>query len=247
MSIDLSVYLVTDSDQVAATGRDITAFVLAAVAGGVTTVQVREKRAPAAAFLGTVIALADALPAHVSLIVNDRVDVFLAARAAGHRLAGVHVGQSDLPLDAVRALVGPDAVIGVSASTPAQLRAAAGADYVGIGALHATRTKTDAPPALGHDAFAALVPHSPVPVVAIGGVTAADLPLLRRAGAAGGAVVSAICRAEDPTAAARNLRAAWEDGAPARSAMPEPRAASYDATPSASAPPAGTRGTAVHP
>lgn len=210
MIADLSVYLVTDSAQISATGRDLASLVLAAVAGGVTTVQVREKHAPASDFLAIVTTLADALPTHVALLVNDRVDVYLAARARGYRVAGVHVGQSDLPLAAVRALVGADAIVGVSASTPSQLAAAAAADYVGIGALHATQTKQDAPAPLGHTAFAALLDHSPVPAVAIGGVTAADFAPLRRAGAAGGAVVSAICRAPDPTAAAQELRRAWE-------------------------------------
>ena len=210
MSIDLSVYLVTDSAQIASAGHELTELVLAAVAGGVTTVQVREKDAPAAEFLASVIALAEAFPEHVSLIVNDRVDVFLAARALGHRVAGVHVGQSDLPAAVVRTLIGPDAVLGLSASTPAQLTGLVGVDYVGIGALHATQTKADAPPSLGIEAFAELVAQSELPAVAIGGVTVADMAPLRRAGAAGGAVVSAICLAPDPQQAAAELRAAWK-------------------------------------
>ena len=213
MTPDLSVYLVTDSALAASAGHDVVSLVRAAVAGGVSAVQVREKKASARVFLETVLAVADVLPASVALIVNDRVDVFLAARAAGARVAGVHVGQSDLPVSAVRALVGPDAVIGVSAATDEQLRRAAtdGAlvDYVGIGALRATRTKADAPPSLGHAEFARLVARSALPAVAIGGVTSADLPLLRRAGAAGAAIVSAICAADDPRRAALVLREAW--------------------------------------
>ena len=210
MTVDLSLYLVTDASQAKRAGTDILTVVRAAVAGGVTAVQVREKDAPARAFLDTVLNIAAVLPDSVALIVNDRVDVYLAARAMAARVDGVHVGQSDLPVAAVRALVGPDACIGVSASTPDQLRASSGADYVGIGAVHETRTKRDAPPALGLDGFARLCAASPLPAVAIGGISAVDLPTLRAAGAVGAAVVSAICAADDPEAAARELRAAWE-------------------------------------
>ena len=208
-ALDLSVYLVTDRAQIARAGHTIASLVAQAAAGGVTTIQVREKTASARDFLDTVLAIADILPEHASLIVNDRIDVFLAARSAGRRVAGVHVGQSDLPATVVRELIGPQAVLGLSASTPAEISALTGVDYVGIGALHATQTKSDAPPSLGIDAFRGLVAFSPVPAVAIGGVTVADMADLRRAGAAGGAIVSAICLASDPRSAAAELRSAW--------------------------------------
>ncbi|WP_260838003.1 thiamine phosphate synthase [Microbacterium sp. SLBN-146] len=204
----------TDSRLASAAGHDLVEVVRAAVEGGVTAVQVREKSAPGADFLDVVCRIAEIVPDHVAVIVNDRVDVFLAARAAGVRVAGVHVGQSDLPVDAVRTIIGTDAVLGLSASTEDELRDAASSpaliDYVGIGALHATATKQDAPTPLGHEGFARLVEGSERPAVAIGGVTRADLPGLRAAGAAGAAVVSAICSAPDPADAARELRAAWE-------------------------------------
>ena len=210
---DLSVYLVTDAAQAAGRGRDLVGTVREAVAGGVTAVQVREKHTGARHFLDTVLRIAEVLPERVALFVNDRVDVFLAARAAGARVTGVHVGQDDLPAGAVRAMAGPEAVIGLSAATGPELaRAAAdpaGIGYVGVGTLRATRTKTDAPPALGRDGFAALVAASALPAVAIGGVAAADMPGLRAAGAAGGAVVSGICAAADPRAAARDYARAW--------------------------------------
>ena len=213
MNLDLSLYLVTDSAQAAAAGRSIVDVVRRAVSGGVSAVQVREKETSGREFLDIVLRIADVLPDTVALIVNDRVDVFLAARAAGRRLAGVHVGQSDLPVGVVRALIGGDAVIGLSASTDAELRRAADdpalVDYVGIGALHATRTKNDAPPALGLVEFARLVGVSTLPAVAIGGVGLRDLAALRERGAAGVAVVSAICAAPHPEQAARELRAAW--------------------------------------
>ncbi|SKB09478.1 thiamine phosphate synthase [Aeromicrobium choanae] len=210
---DLSVYLVTDSGLAASRGRDLAETVAEAVAGGVTTVQVREKDVPAARFLATVLAVSDVLPDDVALIVNDRVDVFLAARAAGARVTGVHVGQSDLPPSLVRQLVGDDAVIGVSAATLAELSAAAAdpgrVDYVGVGVVRQTATKTDAPPPLGVEGFAELARSTELPAVAIGGITVADLGPLRAAGAAGAAVVSGICAAEDPRRAATEFAAAW--------------------------------------
>ncbi|WP_425846891.1 thiamine phosphate synthase [Agrococcus sp. TSP3-2-1] len=214
MSVDLSLYLVTDSRLAASAGHELADLARAAAEGGVTVVQVREKDTSAGAFLEMVLRVADVLPSEVAVLVNDRVDVFLAARYAGARVAGVHVGQSDLPVEAVRELIGPDAVLGLSAATPEQLRLAADSparvDYVGIGAVHATTTKKDAPEPLGLDRFADLVAASALPAVGIGGVTRADLPAMRSAGAAGAAVVSAICSAPDPQAAAGELRAAWE-------------------------------------
>jgi len=215
VNADLSVYLVTDTAIAAAAGHDLADVVRAATANGVTAIQLREKDAPARRFLDTVLRVAEVVPPDVVLVVNDRVDVFLAARAAGARISGVHVGQSDLPARAVRELIGPDAVLGLSASSPEQLAAASASasgvvDYVGIGTLRATATKRDAPPPLGHDGFARLASQTDLPAVAIGGIGAGDLPGLRRAGAAGAAVVSAICAAADPAAAARTLRAAWD-------------------------------------
>ena len=118
MTVDLSVYLVTDPDQVAGAAGELPDVVAAAVAGGVTAVQVRDKNASARDFLSAVTRVADVLPDRVALFVNDRVDVFLAARANGVRVTGVHIGQDDLPLPVVRTLVGPAAVIGVSAAAP---------------------------------------------------------------------------------------------------------------------------------
>lgn len=213
MSADLSVYLVTDKAQAAAAGHDLTDLVAAAVAGGVTAVQVREKQTDAGPFLDTVLKVAAVLPESVSLFVNDRVDVFLAARRAGARVTGVHVGQQDLPVAAVRDLVGPDALIGLTANTPAELFAAGRevcrVDYVGIGSVHATSSKADAAPPLGVDGFADLATSTFLPAVAIGGITVSDLAGLRAGGAAGVAVISAVCGAVDPRAATARLARAW--------------------------------------
>ena len=215
MSLDLSIYLVTDTAIAAAAGHPILSVVREAVAGGVSVVQLREKHGTAREFLDLVCGVADAVPESVTVIVNDRVDVFLAARRLGARVGGVHLGQSDLPPSLARDLIGPDAVLGLSASTPAQLREAetdrAAIDYVGIGALHATTTKPDAPRPLGLDAFAALAASTRLPAVAIGGIGRADIAPLRRAGAAGAAVVSAICSAVSPRDAARELVTEWRN------------------------------------
>jgi thiamine-phosphate pyrophosphorylase len=213
MSADLSIYLVTDKSQASAAGHDLADLVAAAAAGGVTAVQVREKEADAGEFLDTVLKVAAVLPESVALFVNDRVDVFLAARHAGARVTGVHVGQQDLPVGAVRDLVGPEALIGLTANTPVDLFAAgrerSRVDYVGIGSVHTTASKADAAPALGVEGFAALAGSTSLPAVAIGGVTVADVPGLRAGGAAGVAVISAICGAADPRAAAARLAEVW--------------------------------------
>lgn len=211
--LDLSVYLVTDEQICRSAGRSVVDVVSAAVAGGVTTVQVRAKHTDGGPFLRQVTDIAQVLPPEVTLLVNDRVDVYLAARASGVRVHGVHVGQTDLPVAAVRALVGDDAVIGLSASTIAEIAAAeqspARVDYVGIGVVHDTSTKQDAPAALGVDGVAQLARATSLPAVAIGGVHHNDLPGLRAGGLAGAAVVSAICAASDPQQASAQLREAW--------------------------------------
>jgi thiamine-phosphate pyrophosphorylase len=217
VTLDLSLYLVTDTAIAAKAGHSALSVVREAVEGGVTVVQLREKHATARAFLELTRAVSDAVPESVTVIVNDRVDVFLAARRLGARVGGVHLGQSDLPPTVARQLIGPDAVLGLSASTRAQLREAendpGAIDYVGIGALHATSTKADAPRPLGIDAFAALAASTRLPAVAIGGIDRTDMAALRRAGAAGAAVVSAICSAMSPRDAARELASEWHGAA----------------------------------
>lgn len=213
MSVDLALYLVTDAVIATRAGHRLPDLVAAAVAGGVTAVQVREKHAPARAFLDTVLAVAAATPPHVPVIVNDRVDVYLAARAAGAAVSGVHLGQSDLPASIARTLIGPDGIIGVSVSTDAEMReASAHADYIGVGPYRATSTKPDAAHPLGARTTGRLAGASTLPVVAIGGIGATDARVLRAAGVSGIAVVSAICGAVDPSAAAAALRSAWETG-----------------------------------
>ncbi|GAA1962100.1 thiamine phosphate synthase [Microbacterium aquimaris] len=217
-TVDLRTYLVTDS---ALSGdRGVLAVIAGAVAGGVGVVQIREKNAPTRDVFDLVLRAAQITAGRSALVVDDRVDVFLAARAAGAAVHGVHVGQSDLPVAAVRDLVGthnPDgtrALVGLTANTPAHLDAVAAhppgtVDYLGVGVIRATATKPDHPAPLGVDGFAALAATAPAPCVAIGGIDLPDIPALRDAGAAGAAVVSAICAAPDPEAATRGFATAW--------------------------------------
>lgn len=213
---DLRLYLVTDDAQCASRGRTVPETVTAAVDAGVTCVQLRAKDADGGTFLQEVLDVSAAVGERAPVIVNDRVDVFLAARALGAHVAGVHVGQRDLPAAVVRRLIGDDAYLGLSASTPEEIAAAeaeGACDHLGIGTVRATATKTDAPTGLGTDGVAALAARTALPAVAIGGITAHDLPALAAGGLAAAAVVSAICLAEDPAAATRTLRAAWNEGA----------------------------------
>lgn len=183
--------------------------VAAALRGGVTALQLRAKGASAAAVLGWA---RDLLPrcraAGVPLLVNDRPDLALAAGADG-----AHVGPHDLPPGDARRVLGPEPILGVSARDPERVATAegAGADYLGVGALRATRTKPEATP-LGLSGIEALVNRTPLPVVAVGGVLPEDAAALRRLGAAGMAVLGGILDADDPEAAARAYREAWERG-----------------------------------
>jgi len=176
---------------------------------------VREKHTDARQVLQLVEALADRLPARVALFVNDRIDVFLAARAHGARVTGVHVGQQDLPVEDVRSLIGAEPMIGLTANTPGDLNAAvasrARVGYVGIGTVRETVSKPDAPPPLGVPGVIALASGCTLPAVAIGGITPDDLPALRAGGVAGAAAVSWICASDDPRASAQQLSSAWKE------------------------------------
>jgi len=200
---DPTLYLVTDPEL--ARGRRLTDVVGAAVWGGVTLVQLRDKHAGGRALLETACTLKSVLdPLGVPLLVNDRVDV---AHAAG---AGCHVGQSDLPTAAARAILGPDAILGVSLDDPAQARAIdpEQVDYVAHGPFAATATKADAGGPTGAEGLAATRRLTGLPLIAIGGIDARNAAAAIRAGAAGVAVVSAIMASPAPAAASRELRAA---------------------------------------
>ena len=202
-SADWSLYLVTDRPL--SLGRPIEEIVQAAVEGGVTAVQLREKDCSTREFIALARKLKELLaPLGVPLLINDRVDVALASG-----VDGVHIGQSDMACRDARALLGPDALIGLSVETPAQAAEAAAwdCDYLGVGPIFPTATKSDAAPAWGLDRFARLRRTSRHKLVAIGGINASNAASIAAAGADGIAVVSAICSAPDPCAAAAELRA----------------------------------------
>jgi len=203
------IYLVTSEP---APGVGLLEVIDAAVDAGVETVQLRAKDASARDFLDLATSAAGVIRRRARLLVNDRVDVLLAARAWGVPVDGVHLGQSDLPPAVARTLLGPDSVLGLTADTRAHLAAlpeAGVVDYIGVGAVHPTSTKPDHPAPLGVTGFAEFATQAPVPCVAIGGITVADVAELRGAGASAIAVASAICAADDPGRAAADLLAAW--------------------------------------
>lgn len=188
-----------------------------AVEGGATMVQLRDPHCSDAALVVAARRLKAVLAGTgVPLLVNDRVEVALAVDAEG-----THVGQNDMPPARARALLGPDRLLGLSITHPAQIagRDQSLIDYAGLGPVFATASKPDAAPPLGLGGLAAAAARLEVPVVAIGGIQEHHVAALKGAGAAGVAVISAICGAVDPAAATRALRRAFDR---ARAGRPEP-------------------------
>ena len=186
-------------------GRDgLAARAAAAVRGGATMVQLRLKHVPPRELVEVARALVRLLP--VPVVVNDRLDVALAAGAAG-----AHLGADDVPVLAARAMAPAGFIIGASLGEERELADARLADYVGIGPLFGTQSKADAGPALGAARFARLATLAGRPAVAIGGVTLANAHAAVAAGACGIAVIRAVLAAPDPEGAARALRAAMGD------------------------------------
>jgi thiamine-phosphate pyrophosphorylase len=200
-SIDYSLYFVTDRGL--SGGRPTLEVVRAAVEGGVSCVQLREKACSTAEFIAEAAAIGDFLKSHgVPLIINDRLDVALAVGADG-----VHLGQKDMPLAMARALVGTRMRIGISAESVQDAVAAVrgGADYVSASPIFATPTKTDTAPALGLEGLRSIRRLVEVPLVAIGGLHRGNAGDVIRSGADGVAVVSAIAAAADPAQAAAEI------------------------------------------
>ncbi|MEM8596390.1 MAG: thiamine phosphate synthase [Pseudomonadota bacterium] len=201
--LDLALYLVTDP--VLPGPRGLEAVVTAALEGGVTIVQLRDKDAEDAAYLATARKLAPLCrAAGVPFLLNDRPHLVLEAGADG-----VHVGQEDMPVADARALIGPDRILGLSVETEALAAAVDPAlvDYAGIGPFAATTTKSDHKPPIGVAGLTAATTACPVPAVAIGGIGAGNAAEVLQAPVEGIAVVSAICAAPEPADAARTLRA----------------------------------------
>ena len=223
---DLSAYLVIGPENT--NGRPIARVIAEAVCAGFTFVQIRAKGVDAREIIDLTSAAADVIAAQeksdaVTLVVNDRLDVVLAAREQGIKVDGVHVGQTDIPPDVCRKHLGADAIIGLSARTSELLDYVSHCDtscidYFGAGPLHATPTKPEA----GRTASGEIVTRSleeltqlhrisPVPVVVGGGVKAADLPALKATGVEGFFVVSAVAGAMHPYAAAEELVRIWHE------------------------------------
>ncbi|MBP5802895.1 bifunctional hydroxymethylpyrimidine kinase/phosphomethylpyrimidine kinase [Microbacterium maritypicum] len=215
MNADLSLYLVTDA---ALCGdRGVVETVRRAVDGGVRIVQLRDKDATDAETVDQLVALSQAIDGRALLVVNDRLDAAVAARERGARVDGVHLGQGDASVLRARKVLGPEALIGLTANSPAHLDAvdalpSGTVDYLGVGVIRPTTTKPDHPAPLGVEGFRGLVSRSALPCVAIGGVGVDDTEALREAGAAGLAVVSALCAADDPATTARQFRRRWLGG-----------------------------------
>ena len=198
----LLLYAVTDRHWLAE-GEPLSHAVQQALEGGATLVQIREKNLEEGAFEQEAIELqALCRRYHVPFIVNDNVELALRIGADG-----IHVGQEDMEAGRVREMLGPDRILGVSAQTVEDaLRAeAAGADYLGVGAVFPTGTKTDAVE-VPLDTLKAITAAVDIPVVAIGGIGADNITQLSGTGIAGAAVVSAIFAQEDIKKAAANLR-----------------------------------------
>ena len=205
-NLDTTLYLVTDS-----TGLSEAAFlekVEQALQGGVTFLQLREKERSTREYIHLarkVHALARRY--QVPLVVDDRVDVALAAETDG-----VHVGQSDMPVELARKLLGPDKIVGATAKTVPQALEALeqGADYLGVGAIYPTTTKV-VTVITSTETLGEICKAVPIPVNAIGGLYRDNLGVLKGIPIAGICVVSAIMKSADPRAAAAGLRQAFDE------------------------------------
>ena len=202
--IDYTLYLCTVRDLMST--DTIEESVEQAVKGGCTVVQLREKNCSSKEFYELAVRVKEITDRyHVPLIINDRVDIALAVDAAG-----VHIGQSDLPASVVRNIIGKDKILGVSAARREEALKAVedGADYLGVGAMFATNTKTDARPVTMEELKGIRAAVS-IPIVVIGGINMNTLERFKGTGIDGLAVVSAIIAEKDIEAAARNMYQAF--------------------------------------
>ncbi len=223
--LDISSYLIFGPENTK--NRPVPDIVRAALVAGFTCLQVRSKTATARELLALVRACADVraelgLAGRVALLIDDRLDLVLAARELGIPVDGVHVGQTDVPPGICRRLLGPDAIVGLSAPRTELLEYIHTGDlsiidYLGAGPLHPTATKPDAgllADGTRHlrtlEELRTLAIESPIPVVVGGGVKKGDLPALKATSVAGFFVISAVAGAEDPGRAAKELVETWK-------------------------------------
>lgn len=205
--VDYTLYLCTDRGLM--TTDTVEESVELAIDGGSTVIQLREKQCSSRDFYELALRVKGiTAPRGVPLIINDRVDICLAAGADG-----VHVGQSDLPAGQVRRLLGPDRILGVSARTLEEALEAqeSGADYLGVGAMYATSTKTDAQ-VVSMETLRAIRQAVEIPIVVIGGINRDTMDAFRGTGIDGLAVVSAVVAQKDIRAAARELVDRFREG-----------------------------------
>ncbi len=224
-ALDISSYLILGPENT--NGRPVPDIVHAALVAGFTCVQLRSKTATAREQLALARACAEVreelyLASRVALLIDDRLDLVLAARELDIPVDGVHVGQTDVPPAICRKLLGPDAIVGLSAPREELLRYVREGDlslidYLGAGPLHPTASKPDAgllADGTRHlrtlDELTALADASTVPVVVGGGVKKSDLAAVKKTGVAGFFVISAVAGAENPSAAARELVDVWK-------------------------------------
>jgi len=193
------------TDERLSRGRSHLEIAAAAVRGGADVIQLRDKEASGGRLFEIAVALRELTRGTgIPLIVNDRLDVAMAAGADG-----VHLGQEDLPADAARRILGPEKILGVSAETPAEARRAeaAGADYLGVGPVFEARgSKPDAGAPQGLDQIVRIRAETRLPIVAIGGIRPDNARRVREAGADAVAVISAIVSAEDVEEATRRMK-----------------------------------------
>jgi len=205
--IDYSLYLVTDRELMVASS--IEECVEQAILGGCTVVQLREKTAPSNEFFQIALRVREITARlGVPLIINDRADIALAVDADG-----LHIGQDDLPYEAARRIVGQGKIVGVSASNLAEALVAVdmGADYLGVGAMFATGTKTDAS-LTSMDELRQIRKKANIPIVVIGGINKETIPFFCDTGIDGVAVVSAIVSQTDAMRAAQELKSLFRGG-----------------------------------
>lgn len=204
--IDYSLYLVTDRKQPAP--GTFEKVVEEALKGGVTLVQLREKEGDTGLLYERAVKLKQITKAyHVPLIIDDRIDIMMAADADG-----VHLGQSDMPAALARKLIGPDKIMGVSTGTLEEAVKAEkdGADYLGVGAMFPTATKKDAD-ITTPKTLRKIMDTVHIPVVTIGGMNERTIPLFKGYGLSGFAVVSAIMASREPEKVAKNLKGIIDD------------------------------------
>ncbi len=204
--IDYSIYLITDHNYLR--GRNFLSCIEDALRGGVTLVQLREKDVDGGLFLQRACAVKTLCDKYkVPLLINDRIDIALACKAAG-----VHLGQADIPLNVARGILGSDAIIGVSAHSLEEARAAErdGADYLGVGAVFPTNSKNNASE-VGVNMLKEILKMSKLPIIGIGGINAQNLAQVRAAGAQGAAIISGILSADNIEEEVRKIKMTISD------------------------------------